>query len=172
MARACREERQDVQWLAGMCGDGRLADDSTGVEIVSEFYEYDPLTGIRTDTRWDENTQEMTLIRTADVESVLDFTKACANEAGVNKEGIAQGWWLYAKLPPIVILQMRAKGIDVFDNNNQKRLFQEINEHYPWLKTTTGKVESRSARKIYVPPDLSRKNSTDGSVAKNGTSSD
>lgn len=105
---------------------------------MSEFYEYDPLTGIRTDSTWNENEQTMTLHRYADVEPVLDFTKAAANEAGVNKEGIAAGWWLYAKLPPIVILQMRAKGIDVFDNNDQKRMFQEINEHYPHLKCTTG----------------------------------
>ena len=106
---------------------------------MSEFFEMDALTGIRTDLAWNESAQEMTLIRTADVEPVLDFTKACANEAGLNREGIRAGWWLYAKLPPIVILQMRAKGINVFDQNDQKRMFEEINAHYPHLKCTTGK---------------------------------
>ena len=106
---------------------------------MSEFFEYDPLTGIRTDLSWSESEQAMTLIRTADVEPVLDFTKACANEAGLNREGIRAGFWLYAKLPPIVILQMRAKGINVFDQNDQKRMFEEINAHYPHLKCTTGK---------------------------------
>jgi hypothetical protein len=105
---------------------------------MAEFFEYDPHTGIKTDTAWDEIEQKMTLIRTADVEPVLDFTKSVANEVGMNRADIKKSWWLYAKLPPIVILQMRAKGINVFDQNDEKRMFEEINTHYPYLKTTTG----------------------------------
>ena len=105
---------------------------------MSEFFEYDPLTGITTDTRWDENLQQMTLTRSANVEPVLDFAKAMSNEVGMNREGMKKGWWLYAKLPPIVILQLRAKGINVFDKNDEKRMFEEINSHYPHLKCTTG----------------------------------
>jgi len=105
---------------------------------MPEFFELDPLTGIRTDTSYDEMTGQMTLHRTADVEPVLDFSKTMANEVGINKQGIKDGWWLYAKLPPIVILQMRAKGINVFDKNDQNRMFEEINTHYPHLKCTTG----------------------------------
>lgn len=114
---------------------------------MSEFFEYDPTTGIRTDTAWSESTGEMTLIRTADVEPVLDFSKAVSNEVGLNREDIQKGWWLYAKLPPIVILQMRAKGINVFDLNDQKRMFAEINTHYPHLKCTTGN-EGGTAGKV------------------------
>jgi hypothetical protein len=105
---------------------------------MAEFFEYDPFTGIKTETAWDEQAQEMTLIRTADVEPVLDFTKAVANEVGMNREDMKKGWWLYAKLPPIVIVQMMAKGINPFDQNDQKRMFAEINTHYSYLKTTTG----------------------------------
>jgi len=117
---------------------------------MAEFFEYDPMTGVRTETSWSEADQEMTLIRTADVEPVLDFTKWAANEAGLNREGIKQGWWLYAKLPPIVILQMRAKGINVFDQNDQKRMFEEINAHYPHLKCTTGQEGKASSKQIYL----------------------
>ena len=105
---------------------------------MADFFEYDPITGIRTDTVWDEMKQEMTLVRTADVEPVIDRAKATANEVGVNKQDIQKGWWHYAMIPPIVILQMRAKGINVFDKNDEKRMFEEINTHYPHLKTTTG----------------------------------
>ena len=105
---------------------------------MSEFFEYDPTTGIRTETAWDDEKDELTLIRTADVEPVLDYTKTIANEVGVNKGDIRNGWWLYAKIPPIVILQLRAKGIDVFDQNDQKRMFEELNTNYPYLKCTTG----------------------------------
>lgn len=102
--------------------------------------EIDPLTGITTDFKWDDNNQSYTMIRTADVEPVLDFTKACANELGMNREDIKKGWWLYAKLPPIVIIQMRAKGINVYDKNDSARMFAELNSNYSHLKCTTGNV--------------------------------
>lgn len=114
---------------------------------MSEFFEYDPVTGIRTDLSWSESEQKMTLIRTADVEPVLDFCKANAN-AGLNRKGIQESWWCYAKLPAIVILQMRAKGINVFDQNDQKRMFAEINSHYPHLKMTSGNEGGRTGKVI------------------------
>lgn len=114
---------------------------------MAEFFEFDPVSGIRTDTAWDEASQQMTLVRTADVEPVLDYSKEMAADSSVSQRGIKQGWWCYAKLPPIVILQMRAKGINVFDQNDQKKMFSEINTHYPMLKCTT-KQEGKKERKI------------------------
>ena len=105
---------------------------------MSELFDVDPVTGIRTTLHWDEAKDSVEIRRTADVEPVLDYTKAAANELGMNREDIRKGWWLYAKLPPIVILQMRAKGINVFDKNDEKRMFEEINTNYPHLKCTTG----------------------------------
>ncbi len=116
---------------------------------MSEFFEISA-DGIRTDTAWDEAAQQMTLLRTQDVEPVLDYTKAFSNEAGLNRKDMAEGWWCYAKLPAIVILQMRAKGIDVFNRDHQMRMFQEINAHYPWLKMTTGN-EGRKMREVFIP---------------------
>ena len=117
---------------------------------MSELFEIDPLTGIRTDTSWDEATQQMTLTRSADVEGVLDYAKFVSNEVGKNSKDIKRGWWLYAKLPPIIILQMRAKGINVFDANDSGRVVAEINAHYPYLKTTTG-VDLGKPEKLYMP---------------------
>ena len=105
---------------------------------MSDFFEIDPLTGIRSDFKWNENDQEYTIERYADVEPVLDFAKGCANDLGVNREDIKRGWWLYAKIPPIVMLQMRAKGIDIHNRDHQERMFEEINTHYPHLRCTTG----------------------------------
>ena len=45
---------------------------------MSDFMEIDPVTGIKTDWKWNENDQTYTLLRSADVEPVLDFTKAMA----------------------------------------------------------------------------------------------
>jgi hypothetical protein len=117
---------------------------------MSELFEIDPVTGIRSDLSWSESDQKMTLIRTADVEPVLDFTKACANEAGLNREGIKAGWWLYAKLPPIVIVQMLAKGINPFDANDQKKMFEEINANFKHLKCTTGAEGASSSKQVFL----------------------
>lgn len=106
---------------------------------MSEFFEFDAVTGIRTDLSWSEVDQQMTVIRTADVEPLLNYTKAMANDGDVSKRGIAESWWLYAKIPAIVILQLRAKGINVFDKNDEAKVFAEINSNFPDLKCTTGK---------------------------------
>ncbi|MGH7745046.1 MAG: hypothetical protein ACREQ5_09640 [Candidatus Dormibacteria bacterium] len=107
---------------------------------MPEFFEMDPVTGIRTDTSYDESDGNMNLTvhRSADVEPLLDYTKAMSNAGDISKRGIQESWWLYAKLPPIVILQLRAKGIDVFNKNDEKRMFEEINTEFPHLKCTTG----------------------------------
>ena len=116
---------------------------------MSTFFEYDPVSGIRTDTDWNDTTGEMTLIRTADVEPVLDYAKARANALGKDRQGIKESWWMYAKLPPIVMLQMRAKGIDCTNPDHTKRMLAEINENYPDLKTVDAMEGPSFVRKVF-----------------------
>lgn len=118
---------------------------------MPDFFEIDPVTGIRTDTEYNDATGELTLIRVADVEPVLDHAKKVRNEGGLNREGIAEGWWGYATIPPIVQLQMLAKGIDISKEDHHERMFQEINENYPHLKLTTGKEGKASGTKYFMP---------------------
>ena len=110
---------------------------------MSDFFEIDPLTGIRSDFKWSENDQQYTINRYQDVEPIMDAAKAKANQVGLNRAAIKEGWWMYARLPPVVILQMRAKGINVFKKEDQARMFAEINSNYPYLKATTGNEGGR-----------------------------
>lgn len=109
---------------------------------MSDFFEVDPLTGIRSDFKWNEMAQEYTIVRSADVEPYLDAAKDMANE-GMHSADIKKGWWHYATIPPIVQLQLRAKGINISDPDHQKRMIQEINTNYKHLKTTTGVMEGK-----------------------------
>ena len=68
--------------------------------------------------------------------------KAMASE-GLHREDIKKGWWHYATIPPIVQLQLRAKGINISDPDHQKRMIQEINTNYPYLKCVDGMMEGR-----------------------------
>jgi hypothetical protein len=113
---------------------------------MSDFFEIDPHTGIRSDFKWNENDQQYLITRTADVQPVLDFANWARNEAGLNREGIQEGWWLYAKIPPVVELQMRAKGINIHNQDHFKRMLAEINTLYPHLKCTTGNEGGRAGK--------------------------
>jgi hypothetical protein len=116
---------------------------------MSEFFEYCPHTGVRTDFEYNEITGDVTLHRSQDVSALLDYNKALAN-AGATDKGIKNSWWLYAKIPAIFTLKMRAKGINVEDGRHIDRVIQEINTNYPYLKTT----QKNEGKKLALIHDL------------------
>lgn len=116
---------------------------------MPEFLDYDPVTGI---THWfdhDDATNETKITYTQDISGLVKYTQEMA-KTGATDIGIKESWWLYAKIPPIVWVKMRAMGIDITDPGSTKRIIQYINEHYPMLKCTT-KNDSGTKAKIYVP---------------------
>lgn len=102
---------------------------------MAEFFDYDPLTGVRHDYEYDAETGNATIHTSQDVSALLDYNKILANDSLTDK-GIKENWWLYAKVPPVVILQMRKKGIDFYNRDHFQRVLQEINSFYPALKVT------------------------------------
>lgn len=114
---------------------------------MAQFFDYDPHTGIRTDFEYDEETGVAKLIQSSDVSAAVDYAKAHAN-VGATDGGIKQGLWKYAILPPIVQIQLRQKGIDIYskDPTMLNRFFREIDENYPHLKLTTKKHRVKNIR--------------------------
>lgn len=94
---------------------------------VTEYFDYDPLK------------DEIRLTSTQDVSGFLEHMKRLRNEDSYSAKGIKQEWWHYASIPAIVEIDLRSKGIDIYDKNATKRIIKEINENYPWLKATTRK---------------------------------
>jgi hypothetical protein len=117
---------------------------------MAEFLDFDPVTGIAHYFDHDEMTNETRITYVQDVQPLLDYTRAMAND-GATDQGIKKGWWLYAKIPPIVQVKMKAKGIDINDPKATQRIIQEINEHYPALKCTQKNDGKRAATQIYLP---------------------
>lgn len=71
-----------------------------------------------------------------DVEPILEVART-ERINGLTDGGIKNDLWLYARIPPVVILEMRFKyGVDVFKKDHLKKAFQLINSEYPWLKCT------------------------------------
>ena len=102
---------------------------------MPEFLDYDPYSGITHTFDYDEMSGEVSIGYESDVEAVLDYNKALAN-SGHNDRGIKQNWWLYAKIPPIWQIKLRARGFKLDGSDDTQRLLAEINTHAPALKCT------------------------------------
>ena len=84
-----------------------------------------------------EDGSQMTAVveHVQDVQPLLDRNSELAN-LGATDAGIKRGLWHYASIPLTVVVELRNKGINVYNRDHQKRVFQEINQNYPYLKTT------------------------------------
>lgn len=101
---------------------------------MSKFVDFDPLRGI--ETQEDSYEGRIQLHYRQDVEPVLELAKT-ERINGLTDDGIKQDLWLYARIPPVIILELRFKhGIDIFKRDHLKRAFQVINRDYPYLKCT------------------------------------
>jgi hypothetical protein len=118
---------------------------------MPQFFDYDEFTGVRTDFDYDEITGDVRLHRSQDVSALLDYNKSLANASATDK-GIKESWWLYAKIPTIVMLKLRAQGINVEDGRHIDRLLAEINTNYPYLKTT----QKNEGKKLALIHDLGK----------------
>lgn len=98
------------------------------------FLDYNPSNGVEEWVDVDDRDRLQIHYR-QDVEPVLELAKIERNDglADKNKQSELR---LYARIPPVVVLALRNKGINIFDRNDLKRAFREINENYPYLKTT------------------------------------
>jgi hypothetical protein len=107
--------------------------------MAAEFFDYDPHTGVQYLTEQDG---DITVVqRMQDVQPLLDKNKAIAN-SGLADGGIKEGWWHVCDIPPVVWLEMKKIGLDIFtrDDGEFTRCLQHIQTNYPYLKTTHKKI--------------------------------
>ena len=72
-----------------------------------------------------------------DVEHVLDYCKALRLASEYTKQGIKRSWMHYCHVPNWLLAKLRFEyGIDPWDKNNRKRVFEIINRDFPALKVT------------------------------------
>lgn len=104
---------------------------------MSEFLSYDPLTGVRRDWSYDEETDIATIHTTQDVSALLDRNAEIRN-TGMADKALKQDDYFckYASIPMVVVMELKKKGIDVFNEEDGKKLMRAINRDYPYLKTT------------------------------------
>lgn len=115
---------------------------------MPEFFDYDPVSGVRYDFDYDEEKGNAIIHASQDVQDLLDYNARLRNDSLTDK-GIKESWWLYAKIPPIVFIKMRNQGIKAEDPREIKRVLEEINTNYPMLKVTQ-KNEGGRVKQIYL----------------------
>jgi hypothetical protein len=102
---------------------------------MPDFFDYDPDNNVTQEFEYDEATGDVRIHYSSDIEAVLDYNKRVQN-TGLNDKGIKQNWWLYAKIPPIWQLKLRARGFKLDSSDDTARLLAEINSNAPALKCT------------------------------------
>ena len=108
--------------------------------MAREFFSYDPFTGVSTYTEMDEVHGRMYVHSEQDVTPLLDYCSRLRNEEVYSPKDELFHW---AKIPNVVAVDLRRKGIDIFSNDQDvlRRARREINRNYPYIKTTYAKHE-------------------------------
>lgn len=101
--------------------------------------DHDPLTGITTWFDYDPATDMTFVGREQDVEAILERNKILQNHERYTRDGFKNEWWHYATIPNVLIEKWKVEeGIDVFNKDHSKRVYQKLNApEYRYLKTTT-----------------------------------
>ncbi len=96
---------------------------------MSEFFDYSPHNGMRYDTEEDHET--ITIHATQDIAPILDYLKDKRSRPE-RKTNFRH----YCSIPTFVEIELRNKGINIYDKNHTGRVLREINQNYPKLKAT------------------------------------
>jgi hypothetical protein len=132
-------------------GDGRAAPDraprleghaaaaaqttKTLGDLVSQWQEYDPGTGLAEINQADDNGQ-LLVHKYADVQPVVDQMNEVRNTGAANRT-VMKGPCFYARIPLAVQYKMLVEdGINVHNRNHDAKLFELVNTKYKYLKAT------------------------------------
>lgn len=105
--------------------------------MTKRLLDFNPLTGEKTWFQFDAHNEQMTITHEQDVSEALRQAKAMANDGDYSKRGIKNDMWHYARVPNTVIIDMKNRfGVDFFNKNHAKRMFELLNTEYKQFKTT------------------------------------
>lgn len=99
---------------------------------------HDPITGLDTWHEYDSQTDETRIITTGDAEPYLEANKIRANDTQLTKNGIKNGMWLYASIPPgVQVKWLIEHGVDIYKKEHGPQMSRLLEDpQYKFLKTT------------------------------------
>lgn len=88
----------------------------------------------------DELTGNITVVTEQDLTGFLERMKQMRQTSSDRwQKGVKEEWMHYCSIPNVVALQLKEKGIDIFNPDDEKRMLSEINRNFPYLKTVDHK---------------------------------
>lgn len=103
------------------------------------LFDKDPVTGVIQYYDYDASKDEHLITSVQDTTALIDQLKKIRNGEEAWQKGVKESWVHYASIPPVVEMELKKKGIDIYNKHQTKELLKEINTNYPWLKTTNKK---------------------------------
>ena len=86
---------------------------------------------------YEKHSDRMTITHSQDVTPHLGMAHFMATDDKYTQHGFKHDMWHYAHVPNAAILDMQQRfGVDFFDRNQSKRVFQLLNTEYKRFKTT------------------------------------
>jgi inorganic pyrophosphatase len=104
---------------------------------MSVFFDYNPDTGVTQTFDYDPVTENVNLTSHQDLDFFFKQIKDKRDNPDAWAKGVKESFAHYATIPAVVEIELKKKGIDINNPNQTKELLKEINENYPYLKTTT-----------------------------------
>ena len=105
------------------------------MELRGEFFDYDPLTGLR--EQYEENSDGTVSIHTyQDIEPHLRIAKHIRDTGGSDESWRKQGAALYAIIPQVLQGALYRRGVNFMDPNHIGEVVRQINTNYPAFKAT------------------------------------
>jgi hypothetical protein len=103
--------------------------------VARHILDHNPQTGET--TYFDYSDERVVITHTQDVTPILKMAHYWTNKESKTDYGIKNDMWHYARVPNIIILEMKTKhGVDFFDKNDKPRVFHLLNTEYARFKTT------------------------------------
>ena len=101
------------------------------------LFDVDPELGIKEYWDYDPVSDSFAIVTEQDVGPFLERMQQLRNNPEISAKGIKEDWWHYASIPTVVELELRKRGIDIYDNIATKDILKVINTEFPYLKATT-----------------------------------
>jgi len=117
-------------------GKGNLSPLSYFEETMPVFFDHDPITGVTQTYDYDPLTDTHAITSHQDLSGFLENMKRLRDNPDHWRRGAKEDFAHYATIPPVIEMEMRKKGINIHDSTHTKRLLNEINTAYPYLKAT------------------------------------
>lgn len=92
---------------------------------IKEFWDYDPIN------------DSFAIVTEQDVTPFLERMQAIRNNPEISAKGIQENWWLYASIPVVVELELKKRGLDIYNKDHIKDVLKVINTEFPYCKATT-----------------------------------